>query len=119
MRLTNIALMMPLIAIISIGINAAEPNNKIDIGLIIEPTASHISGYLEVLAARKGVRSVAVATSDKDLLENTKRQLGKRFHGDGFKNANQMLAKVRPALTISNHGRRTRASGHSCSTPSQ
>ena len=100
MRLTNIALIMPLIAVISIGINAAEPNNKIDIGLIIEPTASHISGYLEVLAARKGVRSVAVAAPDRATLENAKRQLGKRFHGNGFMNANQMLAKVHPALTI-------------------
>ena len=82
------------------GLYAADPSDQIDIGLIIEPGASHISGYLEVLAARKGVRSVAVAVSDKAMLENAKRQLGKRFHGNGFLSAKQMLAKVRPALTV-------------------
>ena len=82
------------------GLYAADPSDQIDIGLIIEPGASHISGYLEVLAARKGVRSVAVAVPDKAMLENAKRQLGKRFHGNGYMTPKQMLAKVRPALTI-------------------
>ena len=82
------------------ALNAADPGDEIDIGLILEPTASHISGYLEVLAARKGVRSVAVAVPDKAMLENAKRQLGKRFHGNGYMTPKQMLAKVRPALTI-------------------
>ena len=88
------------VALFSSGLNAADPSDQIDIGLIIEPGASHISGYLEVLAAREGVRSVAVAVSDKAMLQNAKRQLGKRFHGNGFLSANQMLAKVRPALTV-------------------
>ena len=89
-----------LIPAIAAGLNAADPIDEIDIGLIIEPTASHISGYLEVLAARKGVRSVAVAVPDQAALENAKRQLGKRFHGNGFLSAKEMLAKVRPALTV-------------------
>jgi len=81
-------------------LNAADPGEQIDIGLIIEPGASHISGYLEVLSVRKGVRSVAVAVPNKAMLQNVKRQLGKRFHGNGFLSAKQMLAKVRPALTV-------------------
>ena len=91
---------MLLVALSTPRLNGADPADGIDIGLIIEPSASHISGYLEVLAARKGVRSVAVAVQDKATLENTKRQLGKRFHGTGYMNANEMLAKVRPSLTI-------------------
>ena len=43
---------------------------------------------------------MAVAVADKTMLDNAKRQLGERFHGDGFLNAKKMLAKVRPALTI-------------------
>ena len=97
LRILFLTLLMVLFAPM---LNAADLGEQIDIGLIIEPGASHISGYLEVLAARKGVRSVAVAVSDKDMLQNAKRQLGKRFHGNGFLSAKQMLAKVRPALTV-------------------
>ena len=100
MRTTSIALILSLITIGSIEIHAAKPNTPINIGLIMEPTASHISGYLEVLAARKGVGSVAVAVPDKAMLKNAKLKLGNRFHGNGFMNSKQMLAKVRPALTI-------------------
>ena len=89
-----------LVVLFTPKLNAADPSERIDIGLIIEPGASHISGYLEVLMARKGVRSVAVAVSDKALLANAKKQLGKRFHGNGFLDAKEMLAKVRPELTI-------------------
>ena len=89
-----------LIPAIAVGLNAADPIDEIDIGLIIEPTASHISGYLEVLATRKGIRSVAVTAPDKGTLENAKRQLGNRFQGNGFTNAKQMLARVHPDLTI-------------------
>ena len=101
MRLTHIAFILSLIIVVgSTEVNAADPGPQIDIGLIIEPTASHISGYLEVLAKRKGVRSVAVAAPDQATLENAKRQLGDRFHENGYKNVKQMLEKVRPALTI-------------------
>ncbi len=102
MKFTGLRLpILPLlIAVAAPCLNAADPGDQIDIGLIIEPGASHISGYLEVLAARKGVRSVAVAVSDKAMLENAKRQLGKRFYGNGFLSAKQMLAKVRPTLTV-------------------
>ena len=100
MRATSIALILSLITIGSIEIHAAKPNTPINVGLIMEPTASHISGYLEVLTARKGIRSVAVAVPDKATLKNAKLKLGNRFHGNGFMNAKQMLAKVRPALTI-------------------
>jgi opacity protein-like surface antigen len=62
-----------LVALATPGLNAADPIDEIDIGLIIEPTASHISGYLEVLAARKGVRSVAVAVPDQATLEIARR----------------------------------------------
>jgi predicted dehydrogenase len=34
------------------------------------------------------------------MLENAKRVLGERFHGNGFMKSEQMLAKVRPALTV-------------------
>ena len=81
-------------------LNADDPGEPIDIGLIIEPGASHVSGYLDVLVARKGVRSVAVAVADKAMLQNAKNQLGKRFHSDGFLSVKRMLAKVRPALTV-------------------
>ena len=95
------SLVLTLLAALTVpALNAADPGDEIDIGLILEPTASHISGYLEVLGARKGVRSVAVAVPDKATLENAKRQLGKRFHGNGYMSAKQMLVKVRPALTI-------------------
>lgn len=43
---------------------------------------------------------MAVAVADKTVLNNAKRQLGERFHGAGFLNAKEMLAKVRLALTI-------------------
>ncbi|MEM7012749.1 MAG: Gfo/Idh/MocA family oxidoreductase [Verrucomicrobiota bacterium] len=79
-------------------IQAAE--EEIDIGFVIEPTASHISGYLEVLVERTGVRSVAVAVPDEGALANTKEKLGDRFYGDGFASAEEMLAEVRPALTV-------------------
>jgi len=99
-RMKHFLLTMLLVALSTPRLNGADPADGIDIGLIIEPSASHISGYLEVLAARKGVRSVAVAVQDKATLENAKRQLGKRFHGTGYMNANEMLAKVRPSLTV-------------------
>jgi predicted dehydrogenase len=89
-----------LITVAAFKLNAADPKGEIDIGLITEPGASHISGYLEVLAARKGVRSVAVAVHDKAMLEKAKQQLGERFHGNGFTNVKQMLETVRPALAI-------------------
>ena len=100
MRVTSIVFILSLITIGSIEIHAAKPNTPIKVGLIMEPTASHVSGYLDVLAARKGIGSVAVAAPDKDMLENAKLKLGNRFHGNGFMNAKQMLAKVQPALTI-------------------
>jgi predicted dehydrogenase len=101
MKFTHFRLNLSLLMVVVVpAISAADPVKMIDIGLIIEPTASHISGYLEVLSARKGVRSVAVAATDRATLENAKRQLGKRFRGDGFLNAKEMLAKARPALTI-------------------
>jgi len=100
MRPTLPAFALSLLAIGSIETNAATPKSPIDVGLIMEPTASHINGYLEVLAARKGVRSISVAVADKSVLENAKRQLGNRFYGNGFMDAKQMLMKVRPALTI-------------------
>ena len=83
-------------------LNADDLGEPIDIGLIIEPGASHVSGYLDVLVARKGVRSVAVAVADKAMLQNAKNQLGKRFHGDGFLSAKRMLAKVRPERAATN-----------------
>ena len=100
MRATHITFILFLITAGSIQTNAANPNNPINLGLIMESTASHISGYLEVLAARKGVGSVAVAISDKAMLENAKLKLGNRFYENGFTDAKQMLAKVRPVLTI-------------------
>ncbi len=43
-----------LIVVATPGLSVAGPDQELDIGLLIEPTASHISGYLEVLAARRG-----------------------------------------------------------------
>ena len=63
-----------LVVLFAPKLNAVDPGDEIDIGLIIEPGASHISGYLEVLAARNGVRSVAVAVPDKAMLANAKKQ---------------------------------------------
>ena len=92
--------------------NASAP--MIDVALIIEPTASHISGYLDVLAIRDGVSSVAVAVAvepaDSDetavtaALKNAKEKLGKRFFGEnGFRDAERhspFILQFGPSFTI-------------------
>lgn len=80
---------------------AFEPDSArlIDVGLITEPTASHRTGYLDVLASCAGVRSVAVVDPTENTFEDSKRRLGDRYQG-GFKDARQMLAAVHPELTI-------------------
>jgi predicted dehydrogenase len=80
----------------------AEPNDDppIVVGLITEPSAHHRTGYLDILAKIVGVRSVAVVDPTGETLEDAKRRLGIRFHGDGFTDAKQMLTSVRPRLTV-------------------
>ncbi|MDP6557533.1 MAG: Gfo/Idh/MocA family oxidoreductase [Pirellulaceae bacterium] len=82
-------------------IAVAETDGKqlINVGLITEPTASHRSGYLNVLASCDGVRSVSVVDKTETTFEDSRRRLGDRF-GRGFKDARQMLAAVRPELTV-------------------
>ena len=78
----------------------AEPGEPLKIGLITEPTASHISGYLEVLAVREGVESVALAVDDEKTQTTAKTALGSRYHADGFRNSAEMLSQYKPDLTI-------------------
>lgn len=87
--------------------SCAETNDRpsvdgglINVGLITEPTAHHRTGYLDVLASVDGVRSVAVVDPTGKTLEDAKRRLGDRYRDDGFRNAKQMLATVRPDLTV-------------------
>jgi UDP-N-acetyl-2-amino-2-deoxyglucuronate dehydrogenase len=83
-------------------ISRAEEHDDppIVVGLITEPTAHHRTGYLDVLAKIVGVRSVAVVDPTGETLADAKRRLGDRFHGNGFTDAQQMLAAVRPQLTV-------------------
>jgi len=76
-----------------------DPKPLINIGLITEPTASHRTGYLNVLASCDGVRSVSVVDPTENTFEDSQRRLADRF-GRGFKDARQMLADVRPELTV-------------------
>jgi predicted dehydrogenase len=82
-------------------IAVAEAGHKplINIGLITEPTASHRTGYLNVLASCEGVRSVSVVDHTETTFEDSKRRLADRF-GRAYKDARQMLAAVRPELTV-------------------
>ncbi|HIF31791.1 MAG TPA: Gfo/Idh/MocA family oxidoreductase [Planctomycetaceae bacterium] len=79
----------------------AESDNEklINIGLITEPSASHRSGYLDVLASCSGVRSVSVVDPTEDTIDDAKRRLGDRFNR-GFRDVQQMLATARPELTV-------------------
>lgn len=88
------------VAFLAVLGTAQAAEEEIDIGFIIEPTASHISGYLDVLAERTGVRTVAVAVDNQAALANAKEKLGDRFHGNGFSSAETMLAEVKPKLTV-------------------
>ena len=82
-----------------IAVAHADRKQLINVGLITEPTASHRTGYLNVLASREGVRSVSVVDHTETTFEDSKRRLGDRF-GRGFKDARQMLATARPELTV-------------------
>lgn len=77
----------------------AKPERRIKIGLITEPTASHRSGYLDVLAKCIGVHSVAVVDHTGKTLDEAQQRLGDRFQG-GYKEIGKMLAAVRPELTV-------------------
>lgn len=79
----------------------AEPpgDQRIGIGLITEPTASHRTGYLNVLAKCAGVRSVSIVDHTGSTFEDSKHRLGDRFDR-GFRDARQMLAAARPQLTV-------------------
>ena len=77
-----------------------SPAMPIDVGLITEPTAHHRTGYLNVLASIDGIRRVAVVDATGATLEDARQRVGKRFYGNGFQDAEQMLKEVRPALTV-------------------
>ena len=71
----------------------------IDVGLITEPTASHCSGYLDVLSNCHGVRRVSVADATGKTEADSERRLGKRFHRF-FDDPRRMLAECKPALAV-------------------
>jgi predicted dehydrogenase len=79
----------------------AKPGSTpdINVALITEPTASHRTNYLDVLASLTGVRSVAVVDHTGSTFEDSKRRLAGRFNG-GFKDARKMLKAIRPAITV-------------------
>lgn len=79
---------------------SASAQDKIDIGLIVEPGAAHISGYLDVLAIREGVASIAIAGADGETLKSAREKLGDRLLEKEFANADEMLREVRPALAV-------------------
>jgi predicted dehydrogenase len=82
------------------GLAGAEPLSiPLRIGLITEPTASHRSGYLDVLAACQGVRAVSVVDPTGETFADSKNRLGARFDQE-YTDATKMLAAVRPELTI-------------------
>ena len=71
----------------------------IDIGVITEPTASHRTGYLNVLAKCRGVRKVAIADHTAKTADESRRILGDRFDRF-FDDPSRMLEAVKPALTV-------------------
>jgi predicted dehydrogenase len=105
MRISRRSYLSQAAATLAVGtfsrIASAETDRKqlINIGLITKPTASHRTGYLNVLASCKGVGSVSVADHTETTCADSRRRLGDRF-GRGFKDARQMLAVTRPELTV-------------------
>lgn len=71
----------------------------INIGVITEPTASHRTGYLNVLAKCDGVNRVAVADPTGKTLDESRRLLGDRF-AQSFVDPRRMLEEVKPPLTV-------------------
>lgn len=57
----------------------ADDDDAIDVGVITEPTASHRTGYLNVLAKCQRVRKVAVADHTGKTADDPRNRLGHRF----------------------------------------
>ena len=74
-------------------------NNAIDVGIITEPTASHRTGYLNILSKCDGVRKVAVADHTGKTTDESRACLGDRFDRF-FDDPRRMLEAVKPALTV-------------------
>ena len=91
-------------------------DDAIDVGVITEPTASHRTGYLNILAECQGVRKVAVADHTGKTADDSRKRLGERF-GGFFEDARQMLDANKPPLTvITMEGHRTPAAIESALT---
>jgi len=74
-------------------------DNAIDVAVITEPTASHRTGYLNVLAKCQGVRKVAVADHTGKTADDSRNRLGGRFDRF-FDDPRRMLEAIKPALTV-------------------
>ncbi len=77
----------------------ANENDAIDVGVITEPTASHRTGHLNVLAKCQGVRRVAVADHTGKTADDSRKRLGNRFDRF-FDDPRRMLEAIKPALTV-------------------
>ena len=77
----------------------AKDGDAIDVGLITEPTASHRTGYLDVLAKCQGVRKVAVAYHTGKTAADSRNRLGDRFDRF-FDDPRRMLEATKPPLTV-------------------
>ena len=77
----------------------AKNDDAIDVGVITEPTASHRTGYLNVLAKCQGVRKIAVADHTGETADDSRNRLGDRFDRF-FDDARRMLEENKPALTV-------------------
>ncbi len=78
---------------------ATKDDDAIDVGVITEPTASHRSGYLNILAKCQGVRKVAVADRTGKTADDSRNRLGDRFDRF-FDDPRRMLEANKPALTV-------------------
>ncbi len=83
----------------TVASTAANDDDAIDVGVITEPTASHRTGHLNVLAKCQGVRKVAVADHTGKSADDSRSRLGDRFDRF-FDDPRSMLEAVRPALTV-------------------
>ena len=77
---------------------ASGDDEAINVAVITEPTASHRTGYLKVLATCHGVRKVAVTDATGKTFDQSQTILADRFDRC-FVDSQQMLEAVKPSLT--------------------
>ena len=87
-------------ALVAVDIGTATPlSRELEVAVITEPSASHRTGFLKVLASCRNVGMVAVADHSGRSLAQSREILGARFRA-GYRDHTKMLATVRPQLTV-------------------